>query len=81
MTLSQFYALILVIFGSVAMVCVTLANVLQPHGVDVELTTRLFTFAGIVIGPIVLLMHSNSNKNELKRGQEEVKDEVRGTGS
>lgn len=74
---SRFYALLLVILGSVSMLCVTLANVIQPHGVDVELTTRLFTFGGIIAGPIIILLNSNANKKEIRDGQIEAKEAVK----
>lgn len=64
MTEGRFYSVLLIVFGSVTMFCVTWANIAQPERVDVELTTRLLTFAGIIVGPIILIL--NSNKNSAK---------------
>ncbi len=76
MTDGRFYSILLLVLGVVAMVCVTAANIWQPPKVDVELGSRIFTFAAMVGGPLIVILNSNANKKELKQGQQEIKNNV-----
>lgn len=63
MTDSRFYAVLLVVFGSVVIGAVLFLNIMQPSGVDVEIWNRITNPATIIISALILMMKLNSNTN------------------